>query len=235
MGLDSVELVIAFEEAFGIAIEDSDAATMFTPCDVIDYIERRRGTGTKRLCLTRRAFYRVRERMMEIGIERSAIRLGTPLAPLFPESTRRELWMRARGPISVHQWPDLIRPETLRNTIAVLSLFVAVTVFVSSFHAASSRGILDSFLLAALSAAGASLLLLRITRSQCRHFPGITIVRDLTIRVTVGGAASLLWKDEEFTRATIAATVRKIVIEQLGIEEADYAEKKHFIRDFGME
>ncbi len=38
MGLDTVELVMAFEESFGIAFSDEVAATLRTPGDVIDYV-----------------------------------------------------------------------------------------------------------------------------------------------------------------------------------------------------
>jgi acyl carrier protein len=38
MGLESVELVMAFEEEFGISIPDSAAAKMTTPADVIDFV-----------------------------------------------------------------------------------------------------------------------------------------------------------------------------------------------------
>lgn len=38
MGLDAVELVMAFEEEFGIAIPDSAAEKMQTPRDVIDFV-----------------------------------------------------------------------------------------------------------------------------------------------------------------------------------------------------
>lgn len=38
MGLDAVELVMAFEEEFGIAIPDSAAEKMQTPGHVIDYV-----------------------------------------------------------------------------------------------------------------------------------------------------------------------------------------------------
>jgi acyl carrier protein len=234
MGLDSVELVMAFEEAFGVAIEDADAEKMITPGHVIDHIVRCRGVGTKNLCVTRRAFHRIRERLMEVGVQRSAIRPGTSLAEFFPEDTRRSLWAIARGPISVHQWPELVRPAKLQKIITTVSLLVAGTVLISSLISPSGRKILDSFLLAIVSAAGTSLLLLQITQNQCRQFPGITTVRDLTIRVTAGGAASLLWKHEEFARGEIASLVKQIVIEQLGIRESDYAENKEFVRDLGM-
>lgn len=42
MGLDSVELIIAWEEAFGITITDAEAARILTPRDVIELIAARR-------------------------------------------------------------------------------------------------------------------------------------------------------------------------------------------------
>ena len=41
MGLDSVEFVMALEEAFGIYIPDVDAVGLATPRTVIDYLEKR--------------------------------------------------------------------------------------------------------------------------------------------------------------------------------------------------
>ncbi len=54
MGLDGVELVMAFEEEFGIEIADADAERMQTPRDVIDHIsrsfpERERGAIAERV------------------------------------------------------------------------------------------------------------------------------------------------------------------------------------------
>ena len=39
MGLDTVELVMRFEEGFGITIPDAVAERMMTPRDVADYVE----------------------------------------------------------------------------------------------------------------------------------------------------------------------------------------------------
>ena len=38
MGLDTVELIIAFEEKFGISIPNEDAPKLYTPRLVIDYV-----------------------------------------------------------------------------------------------------------------------------------------------------------------------------------------------------
>lgn len=51
MGLDTVELVMAFEESFGIPFSDEAAATLRTPGDVIDYVVKElhaRGTAPTR-------------------------------------------------------------------------------------------------------------------------------------------------------------------------------------------
>ncbi|MCX6982040.1 MAG: hypothetical protein NTV08_14970 [Verrucomicrobia bacterium] len=46
MGLDGVELVMAFEEAFGISIPNADAQKMLTPQAVIDFVASHRGKNS---------------------------------------------------------------------------------------------------------------------------------------------------------------------------------------------
>ncbi len=45
MGMDSVELVIKFEETFGTRIPDQEAAKMFTPRQVIDWLAGHQARG----------------------------------------------------------------------------------------------------------------------------------------------------------------------------------------------
>lgn len=45
--LDTVELVLALEEEFGIEISDDDAATMLTLGDVLDYVEKHAKKATQ--------------------------------------------------------------------------------------------------------------------------------------------------------------------------------------------
>ena len=47
MGLDTVELLMAFEEKFGVRIPDEDAAHLTTPRKVTDYIMSK--TGDRRM------------------------------------------------------------------------------------------------------------------------------------------------------------------------------------------
>ena len=234
MGLDSVELVIAFEEAFGVAIEDAIAEKMRTPGDVIDFVERHRGTGTKKLCLTRRAFHRIRERLMAVGVPRPAIRPDAALEQFFPEGTRHALWTQARDDFSRWQWPDLVRPLRLQNAISIAPLLIACAVLVTTLIGCHGLKISSAIMFAVGSGILSAYLLLWITEPQRRQFPGLVTVRDLTIR-TATGSAGLLREGEEFTRDQIAQTVKAIVIEQLGISESRYGEDKDFVRDLGMD
>jgi acyl carrier protein len=56
VGLESVEFVLATEEAFQIAIPDADAERLLTPADVVNYVCARVGPAADSGCLEQRAF-----------------------------------------------------------------------------------------------------------------------------------------------------------------------------------
>jgi hypothetical protein len=96
MGLDGVELIMAYEEAFGVQFTNADAIRIRTPRDVIELIASRVPLTTESICLEQRAFYRIRAALVELSpIERRQIRTFTPLAHVFPlmsaEQIRRRL------------------------------------------------------------------------------------------------------------------------------------------------
>ena len=62
MGLDTVELLMAFEEEFGMAIPDADASELTTPRQVTDYVmSKLYAAHTKKWILTLTA-HKVRHR-----------------------------------------------------------------------------------------------------------------------------------------------------------------------------
>jgi hypothetical protein len=77
MGLDTVELLMGFEEAFGIAIPDEEAARMLTPRMVLDHVARRVPVVLADGCLTQHIFYALRRSIRTAGIHDVPLRPGT--------------------------------------------------------------------------------------------------------------------------------------------------------------
>jgi hypothetical protein len=74
MGMDSVELVISFEEAFGIQITDEEATNCLTPRIVVDMIFSKLKTADEHVCRSQRAFYLIRRVLVQtFGLERKSI------------------------------------------------------------------------------------------------------------------------------------------------------------------
>src|SRR3954469_4379572 len=93
MGLDTVELVLVFEDEFDVAIPDAMA------CEMIDI--GRTVTGVVKLlaekktpliaCSSAHAFYRLRQNLMaRFGTPRSMVRLDVPIGLLVPPSEERQ-------------------------------------------------------------------------------------------------------------------------------------------------
>ena len=76
MGLDSVELVMAIEEEFGIDIPDRDAEKMTTVGEVYEWLKTRIATTDPIACLTQRVFYQLRRALIaNYGLERRLIEI----------------------------------------------------------------------------------------------------------------------------------------------------------------
>ena len=85
MGLDSVELVMAIEDEFGLDIPDYAAARMYTVGDVYEYLKQKLDSEEPVACMTQRVFYKLRKALIEnYGLKRSAILLDTKLSDIMP-------------------------------------------------------------------------------------------------------------------------------------------------------
>jgi hypothetical protein len=106
MGLDGVELVMAFEEAFGIGIPDEDAARLETPRHVMEYVAARLSIAPSTGCKTQRSFYALRRGLRAAGITGVELRPGTPLRTLADRTSWPVLWTRARIRADRPEWPE---------------------------------------------------------------------------------------------------------------------------------
>jgi hypothetical protein len=111
MGLDLVEFVMAVEEAFELRFPDEDMIELTTPRKLIDYVAASLSAAKADVCLSQRAFYRLRSSLAErIGCPRSALRPDTSLLEVIPVAERHAVWDGVRqelGLANAKRWPRL--------------------------------------------------------------------------------------------------------------------------------
>jgi len=237
MGLDGVELVMAYEEAFGIHIPDAEAEKMTTPAKVINFIERTlKGTPVD-VCLSQRAFYAIRSRLVEAGHARSAVTPAAQLEVLVPPHARRELWRYMRGNFSAVQWPELtLSRHHNAGIVAVCAALSAGAVWLlHHLHGVTVEQWFDSMLLALLVFVVAYVAALKLCEQSANSFPGLATVGDLARHAAGRGTGVVVRRGEIPSREQIAGIVRQMTLEQLGLNPAEYREHAEFVRDFGAD
>jgi hypothetical protein len=97
MGLDSVEIVLCWEESLGIKIPDCDATQLFTPAQAVDYLANVLGATNdiSYPCLGQRAFHRIRACLLNHNkISRSCISPTTQIRHLLGDGGHRASWQQ---------------------------------------------------------------------------------------------------------------------------------------------
>jgi len=93
MGLDSVELVMAIEEEFGIEIPNEDAEKITTVGQMYDFLRRTLQSTPAAQCMSQRLFYKVRKAIIDnYGVPKRSITLDTRMADLVPASELTDTW-----------------------------------------------------------------------------------------------------------------------------------------------
>jgi hypothetical protein len=95
MGLESVEIILAWEESFGITLSEAEATKLGTTRDAVDCIYAKLRAAEPSLpedtgCLALRAYYRLKRSCLHHGIDSSRVRPEVKLADLVPRVNRRE-------------------------------------------------------------------------------------------------------------------------------------------------
>ena len=95
MGLDSVEIVLSWEESFGISIPDCDVENMLTPRQAINYLSIRLNAKDipNKPCISQRAFYVIRRTLAKhFSACRSDVQPDSFLRDLLPEKGKKHIW-----------------------------------------------------------------------------------------------------------------------------------------------
>ena len=123
MGLDGVELVMAWEESFGISIPDAEAAVTRTPRMATELICREVAAVERPgICLSQRAFYRLRRSFQHVlACPRSSLLPQTRVVDLVPPKDRRQIWQTLASELNANLFPKYLFGGLGRTTLADLT------------------------------------------------------------------------------------------------------------------
>jgi len=219
MGLDSVELVMAFEDEFGICIRDEDAGKMRTPGHVADYVMNLVQTEGYSGCSSQIGFYRVRAALMNtFGLPRKAIRPDAPMQELLSGDIK-ENWTKLRSALQTEHLPPL------QHTSALLAAIVLGAPAVVALPLLFVGTNLTTIVLACCCAV---LLANALTGSMGTVVPPSCRTVGALIRY-VPRPVAVRW-----TRKEVLAKIFDITSEQLGVPLEKIREESRFVDDLGM-
>jgi acyl carrier protein len=220
MGLDTVELLLAIEEEFGIYIQNADAATCATPGQVADYVLTRVRTNHQAPCPSQQGFYKVRRALIEtFAVARPEVAPTVRLASILPSNIETD-WPMLWRSLGVEEFPRLKRSKVRFIGLVLLPPAVAVTPWILGGVPVPLCLIAYGLLV---------LLLERATRRLAREIPAEYATVAALIPF-VGCSEPTVWD-----RAGILARVIELTSAQLGIPVALIREDSHFVHDLGAD
>jgi acyl carrier protein len=218
MGLEGVELVMALEEGFGVAISDAEAEACVTPVAIVNLIFGKLRASDEHVCVSQRAFYLLRNGLKQtLGVSRRSVALSADVRSFLAGRSEREVWDGLKTAVQVRSWPALARPRALVATLWLLSVG-ALCALTGVFHW--------------VVAAACTVLVAFAATWSTRSFRTRIPARYSRVRKLVGFAVTsdaIAW-----TRDQVGSLVKKLVTEQLGLREGQYREDAHFVKDLEM-
>jgi hypothetical protein len=231
MGLDSVELVMAVEEKFGISISDEEAQRVLTVGEMKRLVQAKLDVTDSAGCLTQRAFHVIRKNAIaEFGLPQRGLRPDTRLETIIPSANRRQKWEQFSTTMGV-ALPELVRPYSVMVGLTALILSILV---VTAWYGAL-RNSWSAALIGFVTAVGIGWASVQLTMPLRTHFKvGYDKVRDLC-QFLVARHPQLLGKPRttKWTEEEIYCLLRDVIKEQLGVSQFD--ENSRFVKDLHVD
>lgn len=220
MGLDTVELVMAFEDEFGIRISNEDAGKITTPGEVADYVMTLVRTKADEACPSQKGFYRIRSALVtSFGIPRRDIDPNSLLHEIVKGDIKQQ-WSKLQNALGAESFPQLRRTRMFFNLVVIGLPAIIVAPMLKT--GAPVSWVVLAYALLSLSAHLLTARMGTIIPAKCQTVSALIPY--------VGCASSLLW-----TRKAVLARVIQLTSVQLGIPVDKIRPDSHFVHDLGAD
>jgi acyl carrier protein len=238
MGLDTVELVIGIEEAFGITIADRDAEKILTVGDAYRYGIQRVQHADFAPCRSSVMFYRLRRALIgTFGVRRDRVRPTAVVEELIQRHGRREHWERLGRALGV-EMPRLVRPASIVSSVTrfvfaglgVCSIVrLAVFCVRPDLAVPAGLGLLAALLVALLVSE-------RVTRPFAIEFGADwQTVRGLVSSLVAQELSQNIPSGQTWDRVSAWETLVAVVSDQAGVDPETLTEDTSFVYDLGLD
>ncbi|OQP65939.1 hypothetical protein A3860_15225 [Niastella vici] len=233
MGLDSVEILVNVENAFGITISNFEAEKIATVGDIHSIVWRSVQGRQSMRCKSQQLYYKLRHILItKFRVHKDTIELNASLNEIFPLMNRRLLYRKLEKEVQL-KLPPLVLPPVWENTLRITGfVLIAGTlacslVMVRMFHYTSWL-----YLLPGLG------IVLTIFFSNV--LDGVrTVFTPATLKAYTQQVLSLnyatLIQQNGTNRKEVELIINNVIAETIGLELHEISPEKRLAYDLGID
>ena len=234
MGLDSVELVMAVEERFGISISDEEAQQIRTVGDMHQCVLSKIAVADKSSCLTQKAFHLLRRTARQLfHVPRDEFSPDTQLNAIIPRRSRRENWRKFQSAVGATNWPKLA--VSWLGAVAVIALVFGVPwlVFVCGTDVLKWSGLVSGTIAAVSLLFGIKAAKLAASSFETEFRGATSTVRDLTYAVVAQNPQLFGTERPTWTADETWGVLASVIKEQTGASQ--FTKDSRFVDDLKLD
>ncbi len=232
MGLDSVELVLEVENAFGFSIPDEDVAGLPTVGKLYDYVLAHRFRGKQDACLSSMTFYKLRRGLMLVlQVPRNSLRVSTELSAIIPKH-RRRTW-RAIEKATGFRLPFLCRP----GWVVTLAALAAIGLGIATPALLGLKPFRGGVIAAVASMALLAYAFFWLTQILAYKFPpDVATLGELAKATLARNYQPIVAESKKSaTDAEVWDILQRIIGEQLGVRIDQLTKETNFVKDLNVD
>jgi acyl carrier protein len=233
MGLDSVEILVNVENAFGITISNYEAEKISTVGDIHSLVWRSIQGRESMRCKSQQLFYKLRYTLIsKFQIARDDIALKASLNDIFPKENRRLLYRKLAKELQM-KLPALVLPAPWRNALVITGvllvpgMLVYTLIMVKVFNYTSWLYVLP--VLGILATRFISNIL-----DSVRTVFEPALLNEYTRKVLSLNYATMI-RDNDANRKEIEMVINQIIADQSGLEIHEITPEKRLGDDLGID
>jgi acyl carrier protein len=233
MGLDSIELLVEVEKAFGISIPDQEAERIITVGDFHNSVWQHLEGKHSDTCHSQSLFYQLRQSFVDLfKFSRQEINLNTSMNEIFPNANRRQIYLSFAN-ANKFTLPDLVLPKqwaAFLNTFGLITILggLILSIVLINFFDSTKWTLLFPVIGIILTYFASEML------KPKRTVIHPSLIRDFTQKVLSLNYATLI-NEKGTNRKEVESVINHIIADKVGVDIDEVTADKKICDDLGVD